>query len=88
MIAYTSPSEGWITPREYTERRGLKPHRARQELIGRRPWHIRGCPVVAESWISRRQRFSSPPRDVYAGSIDNPRIKKPLPGATPDKGQN
>jgi hypothetical protein len=39
---------GWSTPREYTRRHRLRPHEARKQLVGRRPWHIGGRPVVRE----------------------------------------
>ena len=39
---------GWQTPRQYAERRGLRPFHARQDLAERLPWHHRGRPVVVE----------------------------------------
>jgi hypothetical protein len=45
---------GWESPREYTRRKGLKPHEARNQLIGRRPWYVAGRPIV----VSRKGRQS------------------------------
>jgi hypothetical protein len=43
---------GWETPREFTRRKRLKPHEARDQLIGRRPWCADGRPIV----LSRKGR--------------------------------
>jgi hypothetical protein len=35
-----------MAPAEWTTRNNLKPYQACRMLIGRRPWHLRGRPVV------------------------------------------
>jgi hypothetical protein len=37
---------GWESPREFTRRNRIKPHEARSQLIGRRPWFAAGRPIV------------------------------------------
>jgi hypothetical protein len=39
---------GFATPREYAKRRRITPHQAREQLIGRKPWHAKGRPIVQE----------------------------------------
>ena len=37
-----------VTPREWAHKLHFRPHVARALLIGRRPWHVAGRPVVIE----------------------------------------
>src|SRR5208282_3318855 len=47
------PPDFSLSPREWADKMQLRPHVARAILIGRRPWHSHGKPIV----LSRRDQL-------------------------------